>query len=129
MPGHVDRIAILRCAERSVYIDRLVTVQILVLSLRILSPKCRSQCGVRSKGYGPPVRAGHKLYSGVSSRSSRSFCCLSMTVESSSIPVTARSVPSQVLRTIRDAQLTDSMMLQTDCGSSEALDTFFMMGS
>ena len=78
-----------------------------------------------------PAIAGTEIgcYTSLSSISRRSFCCRSMTVLSSSIPVTARSVPSQVLRTIRDAQLTDSMMLQTDCGSSETLDTFFMMDS
>lgn len=48
---------------------------------------------------------------------------------SSSMPVTARSVPSQVLRMMRVAQLADSMRLRTDSGISDcdfAVTTFMM---
>ena len=50
-------------------------------------------------------------------------------MESSSIPVTARSVPSQVLRIMRVAQLADSMMFLTDSGNRDCdrADTTFMV--
>ena len=68
-----------------------------------------------------PAEAGieGKGYVSSSSVSRRACCCLSIAVATSSIPDTARSVPSHALRMIRDVQLTDSRMLRTDSGNRD----------